>query len=125
MRAFCSYSWTFWVLFDTKNRPNFRVLEFFGEKPGKGSPPPYFGGVDCEKQCHSWQQIPFFCGFVAIGRHTAVQQCSAVLAQGRQIYPKTDLNSGFWSFLEKRRVRGAPPPILGALSPKKSAERPE
>ena len=112
MRAFCSCSWTFWVLFDTKNRPNFRVLEFFGDKSGKGSPPPLFWGCRLRKTMSFLAKKPVIRGFVSIGRHTAVQQCSAVLAQGREIYPKTGQNSGFWSFLEERRVRGTPPPLF-------------
>ena len=63
MRAFCSYSWTFWVLFDTKNRPNFRVLEFFGEKSGKGSPPPLFWGCRLRKTMSFLAKNPAFLRF--------------------------------------------------------------
>ena len=33
-------------------------------------------------------------------------------------YPKTGQNSGFWSLLEKGRVRGSPPPYFGCAESK-------
>ena len=74
----------------TPKQAKFQGFGVFLEKSRvRGTPPPYFGGVDGKKQCHYSGKNPFCCSFLATVRHTGVQQCSAVLAQSRQIYPKT------------------------------------
>ena len=36
-----------------QNRPNFRVFDIFGQKPGgRNPPPPYFGAVETKKVGH-------------------------------------------------------------------------
>ena len=36
-----------------QNRPNFRVFDIFGQKPGRRNPPPpYFGAVEIKKVGH-------------------------------------------------------------------------
>ena len=35
-----------------QNRPNFRVFDIFGQKPGRRKPPPYFGAVEITKVGH-------------------------------------------------------------------------
>ena len=43
-----------------QNRPNFRVFDIFGQKPGRRNPPPpYFGAVEIKKVGHFSRKSAF------------------------------------------------------------------
>ena len=43
-----------------QNRPNFRVFDIFGQKPGRRNPPPpYFGAVEIKKVGHFLRKSAF------------------------------------------------------------------
>ena len=42
-----------------QNRPNFRVFDIFGQKPGRRNPPPHFGAVETKKVGHFRRKTAF------------------------------------------------------------------